>query len=451
MVEASVNQLWRFFCSLRLTVLVLLLLFFGCVLGMFFDQTLNFHEQFSPYEHRPWLRAILVFFEIGDVFHSWWFSVVVLLLALNLIACSLERLPPIWLDIRNPPLLLTENLWLSLLHKKAVHFAQWKEAQEKIANVVPKKVHMMQDGGKTYYFWEKQKWGRLGVYLIHIALLLIMFASIATTNLGVDGFMTIPEGQGEKYVRIRGPGGLAANAELNFSVICRDFRLRTFVDGSPLSYESDLEIWEPKSLHNPVIKKTIKVNDPLQYQGYIFYQASYQPWKGEEKVQLALGPHGQEKLVYNLRLGEKVRMSTGHSFSPVEIYDNYAGLGEAVKIRAEKKGQEDTHFVVFRQYPEFDQLVRRGDFDLAYLGLDQSFATGLSVGKAPGISVVFAAFLLLFIGLLMAFVLRHRRYYLSIEPDGHGGAQLRVAAIALRHERAFAAEFGNLIQSFEEQ
>lgn len=416
-------------------------LFFGCLLGMFFDQTLNFHEQFQPYQNKPFLRSVLVFFEIGDVFHSWWFTTIVLLLALNLIACSIERLPSIWIDIRNPPLFIDDELLVTMPNQQKFIYSTLSSAQNIVSNMAPKNANVVKNGDAISYFWEKQKWGRLGVYIIHTALLLIMFGSMATTNMGVDGFMNIAEGHGEHYVQIKGPGSLLANAKLPFEVVCRDFRLRTFIDGSPMAFESDLEIWDPQAQHNPVLTKTIKVNDPLDYQGYTFYQASYQQRKGEEKVQLAIGEHGQEKLLYIVKIGDKIIMNNGATFSPVEVYDNYGGLGDAVKVNAKEPNVAETSFVVFRHYPEFDQLVRRGEFDLAYQGFDQVYATGLSVGKVPGIYSVFLGFALLFVGLYMAFRMRHRRYYLRIQPTVDGGAQLDLAAIAFRHERRFKDEF----------
>lgn len=446
---AIINRCWNFFCSLKLTAAVISLLFFGCLLGMFFDQTLNFYQQFEPYENRPFIRTILVFFEIGDVFHSWWFTIIVLMLALNLIACSIQRLPQIWIDIRNPPLHLDDTLLQELPNKRLFHYQISEHAQQCLARIVPSKAHRVISGQTTSYFWERQKWGRLGVYIIHTALLMVMFGSMATTNLGVDGFMTIPEGRAEQYVQIKGPGSLLANANLGFEVVCRDFRLKTFVDGSPMAFESDLEIWDPKVDKNPVLAKTIRVNDPLDYRGYTFYQASYQPWKGEEKILLAIGEHGTEKLLYTVGLGEKIVMKNGSYFIPTEAYDNYGGLGEAIKVTSKSPTGEESSFVVFRQYPEFDRRVRRGEFDLSYQGVEQAYATGLSVGKVPGIYVVFSGFVLLFVGLFMAFQMRHRRYYVRFRPLADG-AEIDLCAIAFRHEQRFQDEFNALAQQFEE-
>src|SRR3954468_17641549 len=101
--HAIVEHLWRFFCSLRLTLANLLLLFLGMIAGTFVnpqnDSLQNIERAFAA---RPAVLAAYRYFELYDLFHSWWFTALMLSLALNLVACSLERLPRIWYLVRYP-------------------------------------------------------------------------------------------------------------------------------------------------------------------------------------------------------------------------------------------------------------------------------------------------------------------------------------------------------------
>src|SRR5688500_18821422 len=94
---------WAFLASLRLTLVVLLSLIACLFVGMFWDQTLTLDEHLATMQPASFAYRTFRFFELNDIFHSWWFSLVVLALALNLIACSFERRPKIWIDIHNPP------------------------------------------------------------------------------------------------------------------------------------------------------------------------------------------------------------------------------------------------------------------------------------------------------------------------------------------------------------
>src|SRR5438132_747981 len=98
-----VEQVWRFFCSLRLTLANLLLLFLSMIAGTFVnpsnDSLTNIERAFAG---RPWVLGAYRWFELYDLFHSWWFTALLTSLVLNLVACSLERLPRIYYLVRYP-------------------------------------------------------------------------------------------------------------------------------------------------------------------------------------------------------------------------------------------------------------------------------------------------------------------------------------------------------------
>jgi cytochrome c biogenesis protein len=443
----GVRAFWRFFCSLRLTVVVLILLAAGCVVGMFYDQTLTLDEHRAQWSEARWKLELFTAMELNDVFHSWWFGTVVLLLALNLIACSLERLPKIWIDLKNPQRHLTDKQMRGIRHRyQATVPAEAKDrALGVIKSLFPDSAFHDEKEGVVYAFKERHKYARTGVYIVHIALLMIMFGSMATTALGIDGMMMIVEGKKSRFVRVKGAGGLTYNHDIGFDVECKDFRLKTFIDGAPMDFESDLSVWE-SGLPMPVVEKKIEVNDPLEYKGFTFYQASYNPIPGDQLVQLDIHPRGTPKPAkpYVASIGDRVQMSDGTAFVPVEIIREYGGLGGAVKVQKIKPDGEITNFVVFRSYPEFDSQVRRGEYIVGFRGFDQQYATGIQVGRVPFIEVVFAGFVMLFFGMYMAFFMSQRRYWARLKDLGDGKLELIVAGAARRHQYAFEEEFGRI-------
>jgi cytochrome c biogenesis protein len=108
---------WRFFCSLRVTVVVLFLLAVACFVGMFFDQTKPYEEHAAEWASAAWKLKLFTFLELNDVFHAWWFGGVIVALAINLTACSIERLPKIWIDIQNPQRELTDAQLRGIRHR----------------------------------------------------------------------------------------------------------------------------------------------------------------------------------------------------------------------------------------------------------------------------------------------------------------------------------------------
>src|SRR5207244_6309906 len=103
-----------------LTLANLLLLFCGMIAGTFVnpqnDSLANIEKAFA---NRPRVLAAYRWFELYDLFHSWWFTALLLSLALNLIACSLERLPRIYYLVRWPQLRLEEVKGLRFRAKEA--------------------------------------------------------------------------------------------------------------------------------------------------------------------------------------------------------------------------------------------------------------------------------------------------------------------------------------------
>jgi cytochrome c biogenesis protein len=456
-----VDSFWRFFCSLRLTVVDLILLAAGCVVGMFYDQTLTLEEHRAQWAEAAWKLWLFERLELNDVFHSWWFGLLIMILALNLTACSFERLPKIWIDLKNPRRHLSDKQMRGIKHryKTTIDAADMSRALGVMGSLFPKDTtfHDEKDGSH-YAFKEKHTYARTGVYIVHIALLVIMFSAMAPTvfNISVDGMMMIVEDTSGRMVRLKGPGGLTYNHDIGFEVKCLDFRLKTFIDGAPMDFESDLEIHDPNSAINPVVSKTIQVNDPLEYKGYTFYQASYNPIPGDQMVLLDVYPRGTPAPAkpHRVAIGDRVQFDDGTAFVPIEIIREYGGLGGAVKVQKILPNGDITSFVVFRSYPEFDSQVRRGQYIVGFRGFDQQYATGIQVGKVPLIEVVFGGFVLMFIGMYMAFFMSQRRYWARLKDLGNGKHELVIAGAARRHQYAFEEEFGKirtlLVQAFGE-
>lgn len=442
---------WRFFNSLRLTVFLLFSLGAGCFVGMFYDQTRSYEEFAQEWSSAAWKLNLFTFLEFHDVFHSWWFGAFILLLALNLTACSIERLPKIWIDIQNPRRDLADEQMRGIRHrfKTVINADQKDKAIELASAIFSGSVVKHEKDGITYLYDEKHKYARTGVYIVHLSLLAIMFGSMATTNFGIDGMMMVPEDkvEGSRLVRVRGPGGLPYAHDLGFRVRCTDFRLKTFIDGAPMEFESDLEVYDDASPINPVLRKTIQVNDPLEYKGYTFYQASYQPMGGNKLVQLDVGERGKQRLMYQIDIGQRLTMPDKTVFEPIELIPDYGGLGEAVKIQETDPTGNSTFYVVFRSYPEYDALVRRGKYDVQFHGADQTYATGIQVGRVPGVIWVFGGFVFMFVGMYMAFFMSHRRYWARLRPIENGATnqyEFIVAGAARRHQYSFEEEFAKM-------
>lgn len=440
---------WRLFISLRVTVLTLIVITIACFTGMFFDQTRTYDEHAAQWASTPWKLHLYTFLEMYDVFASWWFGLVIVILLINLIACSIERLPKIWIDVWHPRRQLSDEQLRGIRHvwRGRIPASDREKAERVVAAVLGQGTTTSTEGDVRFSFRERQRWGRFGVYIVHTGLVMIMVGGIINGKTKMDGMMMITEGTSGRLVRLRGPGNLPYVFDLGFAVHCDDFNLKTFINGAPMEYESDLSVIDPTAPVNPVVKKHIEVNDPLQYRGYTFYQASYAPVAGDQLVELDVGPRGGQRRTHSLAIGDKVTMEDGTTLVPVEVIEEFAGLGSAVRVQETSTGADGPHttsYVVFRAYPDFDREVRRGKFDVQFRGFDQQYATGIQVGRVPWVPLIFSGFVVLFIGMAMAFLMSHRRYWARLAPAGDGKLELVVAGAARRHQYVFGEEFARL-------
>src|SRR4030043_2233384 len=95
--KGVVSILFDFFRSLKLTIFLLILLATLSIIGTLIKQNAPSGEYIHRYGVK--LYNVLELFNLFDMYHSWWFSAILLLLVVNLMACSLHRFPGAWRQI----------------------------------------------------------------------------------------------------------------------------------------------------------------------------------------------------------------------------------------------------------------------------------------------------------------------------------------------------------------
>lgn len=447
-----VEKAWRFFCSLKLMV-ALMALFALAMAGNTFinpqeDALVEIERGFAD---RPWIVALYRLFELYAPFKSWWFTLIILLLALNNLASSIERLPRIFLIVRNPSRLLTSDVLRGMRNKRSAPrgelTAQAIEQQLKSDGYA---VSSVEQDGVTHLFAERGSWTRFGVWVVHIALMVICFGGIVGRMLAFEGTMDIPEhGGAASFFREKLPDGTVLTHRLNYSVVCDDFHLDKFKDGAARRFASDLRVVDRSG--ETVLKKRIIVNDPLDYDGKTFYQASYSERPDLSRAKLTVFDRdSKEKKEFRATPEEPVAPGDGQIRYRVERHEEAFGeLGPAIQLVREELPPKDapegtqpkmSSFWVFERYPEFDQL--RGDkYALQFGGLEPLYVTGIQVGYDPGVDWVYFGCFLMWGGLFVTFWTTHRRMWARVEGD-----KVTFAGAAHRNKDKFKAEFDALLE-----
>jgi cytochrome c biogenesis protein len=448
-----IERAWRFFCSTRLMVVLMALFAVGMAAGTFLnpkDDSLAVIERSFP--DRPVILWAYRAFELYAPFKSWWFTSIILALALNNLASSIERLPRIFLIVRNPERRLTDSVLRGLRNRRST--SRGGLTEETVRSGFEKagyRTSVIQEGDTTYLFGERGAWTRFGVWVVHVALLIVCFGGIIGRLFAFEGTMEIPENGGRESAFLeRMPDGTILTHPLPFQIQCDKFHLDKFKDGSARRFASDLKVLDLSG--REVFSKKIIVNDPLEWDGMKFYQATYseRPDMSHANMSITETKTGQSQEV---KATPQQPFSLGDPnvrFSVVNYEQEYGELGPAVQVVREqgpfaqdgtpKDPSAVTSFWVFQKYPEFDGKFRGDRWGLKFSGLEPGYTTGIQVARDPGVPWIYVGCVLLWIGLFITFWTVHRRVWARFEPD-----RVIFAGAAHRNKEKFRDEFDSFL------
>ncbi len=443
-----VEKTWDSLCSLKLTISLLIILSSTSIIGTVIPQYPNIDQRYwsTISASKKSVYEALGFFEM---YNSWWFLSLLVLFSINLIACSLKRLPHVFKFVTEPANILGEGQQKIFPHKEIKLSSSLEDAKEKLElflkdNFAAPVLTKVDNG--YHIFAQKNPWCRLGVYVVHLSVLVIFAGSIIGTIFGYKATVSIVEGGTVNAVE----GRNGKTIPLGFEVTCNQFTVSFYENNGggkmPKEFKSILTFTEngreiPGYKHARLI-----VNDPITYKGITFYQSSY----GE-----AGDPTSFFFTVRNRETGKKesitVRPGAMTSLSDkmrrVTIVDltNNPGEGLAAVLAVDSGSGDPSYFKVFRDMPDMDEL--RGDrLIFTFTGTDARMYTGLQVVKDPGVWVVWLGCAMMCIGLCIAFFMSHKRVWVVLHPG-----YAKIYGNASKNQPAFQDQFDNLAQKLKDQ
>jgi cytochrome c biogenesis protein len=423
----------------KLTVVLLLSIALTSIVGTIIPQNQNPADYFRAYGE--FLYRLFDVLDIFDMYHSWWFQLLLILLTMNIIVCSIERLSATWKIVfsKNPSFNLSRFRNLSQKETFSGNHPP-NELKKRYEPYISKHFGhtTVEDTDKGLcIFAEKWRWTRLGVYAVHLSVILLLLGSLIGSIFGVQGYVNIPEGEKVDSIRTRPNGKIRY---LGFEIKCDDFNVSFYDNGMPKEYRSSLTILEKG---HPVYKKDIIVNEPLKYKGYNLFQSSYgkmAPEANPEKKVAVKKP--SDKITLNFtssQSGKSYRIKTVIG-KPVDIP---GGLGKFIVVEYRKSAEfvgqnigeaymgiltprdgKPVEVLLPLHFPNFDRM-RKGkviisvadqtaeEFNLgSHAGV--RYYTGLEVTKDPGVLVVYAGFVVIIIGCFITFFMSHQKVCVEI-------------------------------------
>lgn len=420
-----VNQVWRFFSSVKLALFTLALLAATSIIGTLIPQSKP--QDFYIQKYGANLAELFQQANFVDMYSSSWFLSLLCVLAINLLICSLDRFPKVWKLVTFNNLsysherILKMNPDITLTSAKS-HF----EIRDILSKLLQTKGLTAQETGDNeniLLFFQKGAFSRTGVYIVHASILVIFIGALFGHYTGFKGSIMLPEMQSSEFIY---SDKSEETINLGFEVRCDKFDIEFYKNGMVKEFISQLTILENNT---PVLQKNIEVNGPLHYKGITFYQSSYQSFRSfiftiteeQTKPVTFLGSFQQEISwpEKEINFGIVNLEANGDRATKVKIWFNesdgtpsefWMDTGSTVKIARTNKN--------------------------FYFTVKQRYATGLQVAKDPGVWIVYIGFGLMLLGLYVAFFLSHRRCWILLQNSGNS-TQINIRGSVNKNKPAF--------------
>lgn len=462
-----IDKIWDIFASVKLAVVNFSLIVLTSSVGTVIEQNVEPEKNIKVlvkmfgigHEAAHSLLGVLDTLEFTDMYHSWWFLALLFLFAINLIICSLDRLPRVLKLVREKvrplPVEHIEKMSIKKTFSQKNKASHIKElAASSLGKMGFKPLEASGDEGMQLYA-EKGNFTRLGVYITHLSILLILIGAVIGIYFGYNAVLNLPEGEVSSFAY----KDRDIKIPLGFDLRCDNFEVEYYPGNDmPKAYRSWLTVI--KNGHE-VMKKSITVNDPLSYEGITFYQSSYGAVpNGMQNGTLVLkvsSANGKAEQI-NTKIGGSFTIPgtavTGHitDFSPALSFDQtgrtftYAETmsNPAIMVEFSESGKIKDSGWILKRYPQTWQLKDGNKVEfLDFWGVEY---TGLQVRKDPGVLIVYLGCIIMAIGLYITFFMSHRRIWVSISEE-KGSAKVVIGASANRNKAAFEQKIDKLIRT----
>ncbi|MBW1681345.1 MAG: cytochrome c biogenesis protein ResB [Deltaproteobacteria bacterium] len=458
------NPIWGFLCSVRLTITLLILLALASIVGTLIPQkegAVEFAGSLSP-------ETAKLLFSLGlfDMYHTLWFRFLVAFLALNLISCSVNRLPGTWRLFKASPRPDREKPFKDLPPDRSFLASG---AQNEVFGALEERlgkrwgrIRKKETQGRYYFYGEKGRFSLFGFYLVHLSVLFILAGSIVGSLSGFEGFVNIVEGEQVDSIALRNRMG---RMELGFEVRCDDFEHKTYPNGMPSQYRSRLTFLENGV---PVYKADALVNHPVQYRGITFYQSSYGTVAGDRaRLRIERTGSPKETTILEVKVGEAVPLpGKGGNFKVIRTEADFRGmLGPAVQIAVYPAEEKDGELRIWlfknrrllqERFPP--QMLKAKALNPSAFppytfhleALESKHYTGLQVNRDPGVPLVWTGCFLMVAGFIVTFFTSHRRFWVRAVAV-QGGVRVDVSGTSSKNPVGLERELDHLVASLRDK
>ncbi|MGI2327095.1 cytochrome c biogenesis protein ResB [Planococcus sp. YIM B11945] len=452
--KSIIDKIWNFFSSVKVGVSIIVAILVAAAIGTILPQ-----EEYINVANRneETIRAYYadVYGEIGKIYHflgfhdlysSFWFIILVGMLAISLIIASLDRFVPLYRSLKNQRVLRHE----SFMDKQRIYGKGLN--QEDVLDKAETKLKELKykvSRDKNGLLAEKGRFSRWGPYVNHIGLIIFLFGVMLRMMPGfyVDEMLWIREGETRAIPEAPGYSLESKNFEVEtYSGDEKDGAFSEAVDrvGSVVkNYQTDVVLYKEPEDSLPgatnemevVEEYPIRVNQPLKFDGYAVYQMDFKQNElkamnfaltnkesGESLGELTIDLINPEKQ-YELDNGAMVNLKgyypdfsgfddTGEPQTASPLPNN---PGFLVELTTPETPEGEVSFILIKQTIE---PFGENQFKLEFQSVETRDVSGLTIRKDSTLPILGLGGLIFMIGVAQGMYFNHRRFWIQQKANG---------------------------------
>lgn len=448
--KSIVDKIWNFFSSVKVGISLIIITLVAASIGTILPQELyvNAPDVSKPAYYEKvygWFGKVYNQLGLSDLYSTWWFQILVGMLAISIIVASLDRGIPLYKSLKNQRVKRHESF---MKRQRIVAEGHVTASPEETLDKVEKKMTEMKynvrrDGSALLA--EKGRFSRYGPYINHVGLIVFLGGVMLRLVPGfyVDESIWVREGE------MRAVSGMDGYFIENRKFILETHdnkpqgeQVRQGVNVVAKNFQSDITLYKqpkdaiPGDIDNleKVRDYSIRVNHPLKEAGFALYQMNYRLNELKQMNFNLVNKATEESLgtieidltnpkkAYNLGNGASVQLLV---YTPdFNGFENGAPQTKSslpvnpafiFKMTTPETPDGETSFVAIKQTMEpFGETK----YKMKFAGSETLNVSNFTIRKDRTIPILFVGGVIFMIGVAIGSYWNHRRLWLQVEPDG---------------------------------
>ncbi|MER2189557.1 MAG: cytochrome c biogenesis protein ResB [Solibacillus sp.] len=448
--KSIIDKVWNFFSSVKVGITLIIINLIAASIGTILPQEFYVGVQTEAEKEIYYTETYgtfgTLYYNLGlsDIYSSWWFQILVLMLGVSIIIASIDRGIPLHKSLKNQRV----KRHASFMKRQRVMAEGVPTATGDTLALAEEKLKQLKYNVRredNALFAEKGRFARYGPYVNHVGLIVFLIGVMLHLVPGfhVDESMWLREGETRAIPGM--DGYFLKNDKFileTYDNVAQGEQLKQGVNVVAKNFQTDVTLYQQgegavagqADQLQEVQQYAIRVNHPLKHDGYAIYQMDYRlnELKGMhfELTNKETGHSLGEVQIDLTNPREEYVLADGAKVQLMSYYPDFSGFEGGVPQTASATPNNpafifrmftpetpdgETSFVAIQQ-----TLEPNGEnvYKMSFKNVEMRHLTGLTIRKDSTIPVLFVGGFIFMLGVAIGSYWNHRRIWLETLPDG---------------------------------